>query len=202
MAVAAGASWSTALVRALAFSASTTVSSSWRRCFAQVRGTTASSDFTASRSPRWCAARRCASPTAPTASSRSSADGQGLSRRRRRHVGAGGAAGQVDLRVERVENAVQMGNVVMLLVPDQTQKRLYDEAVKPNLKPGSTLMFAHGFNIHFSQIVPGDDVDVAMVAPKGPGHIVRRMFKEGIGVPALFAVHQDTTGKARARTLA
>ena len=112
------------------------------------------------------------------------------------------AAEQEDLRVETVEKAVEPANLVMMLVPDQTQKRLYDEAVKPNLKPGSALMFAHGFNIHFSQILPPDDVDVAMVAPKGPGHIVRRMFKEGIGVPALFAIQRDTTGKARARTLA
>jgi ketol-acid reductoisomerase len=74
--------------------------------------------------------------------------------------------------------------------------------VKPNLRPGSDLLFAHGFNIHFNQIVPPDDVDVAMVAPKGPGHIVRQLFQQRVGVPALFAVHQDTTGKARARTLA
>ena len=112
------------------------------------------------------------------------------------------AAEQEDLRVEPVEKAVELGNLVMMLVPDQTQKRLYDEAVKPNLKPGSALMFAHGFNIHFSQITPPADIDVAMVAPKGPGHIVRRLFKERVGVPALFAIHQDTTGKARARTLA
>jgi len=112
------------------------------------------------------------------------------------------AAEQEDLRVETVERAVELGNLVMMLVPDQTQKRLYDEAVKPNLKPGSALMFAHGFNIHFSQILPAADIDVTMVAPKGPGHIVRRLFKERVGVPALFAVHQDTTGKARARTLA
>ncbi len=112
------------------------------------------------------------------------------------------AAEEEDLRVETVEKAVELGNLVMMLVPDQTQKRLYDEAVKPNLKPGSALMFAHGFNIHFSQIVPPGDVDVAMVAPKGPGHIVRRLFQERVGVPALFAVHQDTTGNARARTLA
>ena len=112
------------------------------------------------------------------------------------------AAEEEDLRVETVEKAVELGNLVMMLVPDQTQKRLYDEAVKPNLRPGSALMFAHGFNVHFSQIVPPDDVDVAMVAPKGPGHIVRRLFQERIGVPALFAVHQDKTGTARARTLA
>src|SRR5256714_7925164 len=112
------------------------------------------------------------------------------------------AAEQEDLRVETVEKAVELGNLVMMLVPDQTQKRLYDEAVKPNLKPGSALMFAHGFNIHFSQIMPAADIDVTMVAPKGPGHIVRRLFKERSGQPALFAVHQDTTGKALARQLA
>src|ERR1700686_5618667 len=112
------------------------------------------------------------------------------------------AAEKEDLRVETVEKAVELGNLVMMLVPAQTQKRLYDEVVKKNLKPGSALMFAHGFNIHFSQILPAADVDVAMVAPKGPGHIVRRLFKERVGVPALFAVHQDATGKARARTLA
>ncbi len=112
------------------------------------------------------------------------------------------AAEEEDLRVEEVEKAVEIAQVVMMLVPDQTQKALYQEKVKPHLKPGSALMFAHGFNIHFSQIMPPPDVDVSMVAPKGPGHIVRRLFKEGIGVPALFAVHQDTTGSARARALA
>ena len=107
-----------------------------------------------------------------------------------------------DLRVETVEKAVEISNLVMMLVPDQTQKTLYETAVRPHLKPGSALMFAHGFNIHFNQIVPPDDVDVAMVAPKGPGHIVRRLFTEGIGVPALFAVYQDRSGQARERTLA
>ena len=107
-----------------------------------------------------------------------------------------------DLRVETVEKAVEISNLVMMLVPDQTQRALYDTAVRPHLKPGSALMFAHGFNIHFNQIVPPDDVDVAMVAPKGPGHVVRRLFTEGIGVPALFAVYQDRSGQARERTLA
>ncbi|HYM50017.1 MAG TPA: ketol-acid reductoisomerase [Candidatus Limnocylindrales bacterium] len=111
-------------------------------------------------------------------------------------------AEEQDLRVETVEKAVEISNLVMLLVPDQTQKVLYETAIRPNLKPGSALMFAHGFNIHFNQIVPPDDVDVAMVAPKGPGHIVRRLFQEGIGVPALFAVYQDRSGQARERTLA
>ncbi len=102
-----------------------------------------------------------------------------------------------DLRVETVEKAVELGSMVMMLVPDQTQKVLYEQSVKSHLKPGSALMFAHGFNIHFSQIVPAPDVDVSMVAPKGPGHIVRRMFQEKIGVPALVAVHQDATGPPR-----
>ena len=113
-----------------------------------------------------------------------------------------GEAEKHDLRVETVEKATELGSMVMMLVPDQTQKVLYEQSVKSHLKPGSALMFAHGFNIHFSQIVPAPDVDVSMVAPKGPGHIVRRMFQEKIGVPALVAVHQDATGKARQRTLA
>ena len=111
-------------------------------------------------------------------------------------------AEEEDLRVETVEKAVEISDLVMMLVPDQTQKLLYEDSVKQHLKAGSALMFAHGFNIHFSQIVPPGDIDVAMVAPKGPGHIVRRLFQEHIGVPALFAVHQDTTGRARQRTLA
>jgi ketol-acid reductoisomerase len=111
-------------------------------------------------------------------------------------------AQQHDLRVETVEKATQLGSLVMVLVPDQTQKTLYEESIKANLKPGSALMFAHGFNVHFSQIAPPADVDVAMVAPKGPGHIVRSLFQEKIGVPALFAIHQDATGRARQRTLA
>ncbi len=111
-------------------------------------------------------------------------------------------AEEQDLRVETVEKAVELGSMVVMLVPDQTQKALYEQAVKPHLKPGSALMFAHGFNIHFNQIVPPAEVDVTMVAPKAPGHMMRRLFQEKIGVPALFAVHQDTTGRARARTLA
>ncbi len=111
-------------------------------------------------------------------------------------------AEEQDLRVETVEKAVELGSMVVMLVPDQTQKLLYEQAIKPHLKPGSALMFAHGFNIHFNQIVPPAEVDVTMVAPKAPGHMMRRLFQEKIGVPALFAVHQDTTGRARARTLA
>ena len=89
----------------------------------------------------------------------------------------------------------------MNLVPDTEQKKVYDESVAPNLKAGDMLMFAHGFNIRFGQIVPPADVDVTMVAPKGPGHLVRRTYTEGGGVPSLVAVHQDATGKAHAIAL-
>ena len=92
-------------------------------------------------------------------------------------------------------------DVVMVLVPDTTQAQLYTEQIAPNLSPGNLLMFAHGFNIRFGTIVPRTDVDVAMVAPKAPGHRVRELFQEGAGTPALFAVHQDATGQARAATL-
>jgi ketol-acid reductoisomerase len=92
-------------------------------------------------------------------------------------------------------------DVVMVLVPDTTQARLYKEQIEPNLRPGNMLMFAHGFNIRFGTIVPRADIDVSMVAPKAPGHRVRELFQEGAGTPALFAVHQDATGQARALTL-
>jgi ketol-acid reductoisomerase len=90
----------------------------------------------------------------------------------------------------------------MILVPDQHQKAVYEKDVLPNLKPGKMLLFAHGFNIHFQQIVPPADVDVAMVAPKGPGHLVRRVYTEGAGVPCLIAIHQNATGKAMETALA
>ncbi|EHJ46765.1 ketol-acid reductoisomerase [Solidesulfovibrio carbinoliphilus subsp. oakridgensis] len=93
-------------------------------------------------------------------------------------------------------------DIIMILVPDQHQKALYEKDVLPNLKPGKMLMFAHGFNIHFQQIVPPADVDVTMVAPKGPGHLVRRVYTEGAGVPNLIAVHQNATGKAMELALA
>jgi ketol-acid reductoisomerase len=92
--------------------------------------------------------------------------------------------------------ATKTADVVMMLVPDQTQAVVYKNDVAPNLKPGAMLMFAHGFNIHFGQIVPPKSVDVSMVAPKGPGHLVRRQYEEGKGVPVLVAVHQDASGKA------
>ena len=90
----------------------------------------------------------------------------------------------------------------MIAVPDTAQKAVYDAEIGPNLKPGALLMFAHGFNIRFARISPPAGIDVGMVAPKGPGHLVRSVYRAGGGVPALFAVEQDATGTARARTLA
>jgi ketol-acid reductoisomerase len=90
----------------------------------------------------------------------------------------------------------------MILVPDTIQKKVYETSIEPNMKPGQLLMFAHGFNIRFDRIKPGEGIDVGMVAPKGPGHLVRSVFEQGGGVPALFAVEKDATGTARARTLA
>ncbi len=111
-------------------------------------------------------------------------------------------AADMGLRVADVADAVREANVVMILVPDTAQKAVYEAEIGPNLRSGSLLMFAHGFNIHFGRIEPPDDVDVGMVAPKGPGHLVRSTYQQGGGVPALFSVHQDHTGTARARVLA
>ena len=110
-------------------------------------------------------------------------------------------AQKAGLEVDSVANATKWADVVMILVPDQTQATLYAEEIGPNLKPGSLLMFAHGFNIHFKTIVPAAGVDVGMAAPKGPGHRVREVFVEGGGIPGLIAVHQDATGKAHALCL-
>lgn len=106
------------------------------------------------------------------------------------------------LTVMESKDAVKASNIIMMLVPDEKQANLYKESVEPYLEEGDALAFAHGFNIHFSQIVPPSNVDVFMAAPKGPGHLVRRVYKEGAGVPALFAVYQDYTGKARDIALA
>jgi len=111
-------------------------------------------------------------------------------------------AERAGLRVLETSKAVSEAEVTMVLLPDQTTKAAYDEAIGPNLSPGDALAFAHGFNIHFNRVVPPADTDVFMVAPKGPGHLVRRTFTEGIGTPALFAVHQDFTGNAKATALA
>jgi len=112
------------------------------------------------------------------------------------------AAKQDEFEVLPVEDAVKRANWVQVLLPDETQSRVYREAIAPNLRDGMTLGFGHGFNIHFHQIEPPANVDVVMVAPKGPGHIVRRMYTEGKGVPALIAIHQDVTGGAKNRALA
>ncbi len=106
------------------------------------------------------------------------------------------------MRVATVADAAKEADVVMILVPDQTQKRVYEESIAPNLKAGNMVMFAHGFNIHFGQINPPEEVDVTMIAPKAPGARVRELYVEGVGVPALVAVHQDATGQAKTKALA
>jgi ketol-acid reductoisomerase len=111
-------------------------------------------------------------------------------------------AHEAGLNVSTVADAVRQADVVMILVPDTAQKAVYDAEIEPNLKPGALLMFAHGFNIRFERIKPGPGTDVGMVAPKGPGHLLRSVYTAGGGVPALFAVEQDASGTARARTLA
>ncbi|MGH2831060.1 MAG: ketol-acid reductoisomerase, partial [Actinomycetota bacterium] len=106
------------------------------------------------------------------------------------------AAGE-GLTVVPVKDAAAEGDVVMILLPDTVQRKVYDESIAGGLSKGKALAFAHGFNIHFGQIAPPAGVDVFMVAPKGPGHLVRRQYTEGAGVPSLLAVHQDATGNAR-----
>ncbi|SFM33906.1 ketol-acid reductoisomerase [Ectothiorhodospira mobilis] len=101
------------------------------------------------------------------------------------------------LNVKNIEVAVKGADLVMVLAPDEHQARLYAEQIEPNLKEGGALAFAHGFNIHFGQIQPRADLDVIMVAPKGPGHLVRSTYTQGGGVPSLIAVHQDASGRAR-----
>jgi len=100
------------------------------------------------------------------------------------------------LTVLSVDDACEAADIIMILIPDEKQSKVYKENIEKYLKPGNALVFAHGFNIHFHQIVPPEYVDVFMVAPKGPGHLVRRVFTEGKGVPDLVAVHQNYTGKA------
>ncbi len=102
------------------------------------------------------------------------------------------------LKVTSVAEATREAEVIMVLVPDQTQKKLFDTEIGPNLAAGKTLLFAHGFNIHYGQIVAPKEIDVALVAPKAPGHMVRRLYQEKMGTPALLAVHQDASGQAKA----
>ena len=100
------------------------------------------------------------------------------------------------LRALEAAEAVKEASVVMVLTPDTGHAKLYREAIEPNLKPGAMLMFAHGFSIHFGTVEPKPDVDVTMIAPKGPGHLLRSTYVQGQGIPALIAVHQDATGRA------
>jgi ketol-acid reductoisomerase len=111
------------------------------------------------------------------------------------------SARDAGLDVMSVPEAVAAADVVMMLVPDQVMADIYSNEVAPNLEEGDTLMFAHGFNIHFDAISPPEGVDVSMIAPKGPGHLVRRTFEEGSGTPCLVAIHQDFTGNALAIAL-
>lgn len=100
------------------------------------------------------------------------------------------------------DEASKQADFIHMLVPDEVQAKIYKASVEKNLSPGNTLVFSHGFNIHYEQIVPPEFVDVIMIAPKGPGHLVRRMYVEGKGVPSLIAVYQDKSGKARENALA
>lgn len=106
------------------------------------------------------------------------------------------------LEVLSVAEATKKADLIMVLLPDEVQSKVYKEEIEPNLEAGNALLFAHGFNIHFGQVTPPDDVDVFMIAPKGPGHLVRRVYTEGAGVPCLLAIHQDATGTAKDMALA
>lgn len=106
------------------------------------------------------------------------------------------------LRVLSVREASQEGDIIMVLLPDEEQRAVYESEIKDGLKSGNSLFFAHGFNIHFQQIEPDPTINVCMVAPKGPGHTVRREFVEGAGVPSLVAIHQDATGNSKELALA
>jgi ketol-acid reductoisomerase len=106
------------------------------------------------------------------------------------------------LRVGNVREVAEQSDVIMILTPDQVARDVYYGAIADGLKPGNMVMWAHGFNVHYGQVTAPDDVDVTMVAPKGPGHLVRRVYVEGGGVPALFAVHQNATENARQMALA
>lgn len=111
-------------------------------------------------------------------------------------------AKEAGLKVATAQDAADAADVIMILIPDEKQAKLYYESIEKSLTPGKALAFAHGFNIHFNQIKPPADVDVIMIAPKGPGHTVRSQFQEGKGVPCLIAVQQDATGKAKDIALA
>ena len=101
------------------------------------------------------------------------------------------------LKVAEVEEAVKQADLIMILTPDEFQKQLYNDVIEPNIKQGATLAFAHGFSIHYNQVVPRKDLDVIMIAPKAPGHTVRNEFATGGGIPDLIAVYQDASGQAK-----
>jgi ketol-acid reductoisomerase len=105
------------------------------------------------------------------------------------------------LTVKSIEDAVKGADVVMILAPDEHQAKLYRDKIEPNIKKGAAMAFAHGFNIHYEQIEPRADLDVIMIAPKGPGHLVRSTYTQGAGVPSLIAISQDTSGKAKSIAL-
>ena len=111
-------------------------------------------------------------------------------------------AEQAGLTVKKTSEAVAWADIIMVLIPDQVQKSVYESDIAPNLQAGNTLCFGHGFNIHYKQIEPPQDINVIMIAPKSPGHLVRRTFTEGAGVPCLIAVHQNADGKAKDIALA
>ena len=106
------------------------------------------------------------------------------------------------LKVMTVAEAAKIADIIMILIPDDKQRSMYTDNIAPYLKKGDAIAFGHGFNIHFGQIVPPNSVDVFMVAPKGPGHLVRRTYEQGAGVPCLMAVHQDISKKAKKIALA
>src|ERR1035437_2508064 len=111
-------------------------------------------------------------------------------------------AAEAGLKTADIADAVKAADVIMLLVPDTIQKKVYESSIEPNMHAGQLLMFAHGFNIRFDLIKPGAGIDVGMVPPKGPGPLARSVFEQGGGVPPLFAIEKDATGTARARVLA
>jgi ketol-acid reductoisomerase len=111
-------------------------------------------------------------------------------------------AEEAGFTVKTAKEAAEAADFIMILINDEKQAKLYQESIKPALKPGKTLAFAHGFNIHFGQIIPPADINVVMIAPKGPGHTVREQYQAGAGVPCLIAVHQDATGDAKRLALA
>ena len=106
------------------------------------------------------------------------------------------------LTVKSVEDATAEGDIIQILIPDELQGTVYTNQIEPNLEDGNMIMFSHGFSIHFGQISPSKNIDVAMIAPKAPGHLVRRVFTEGAGTPCLLAIHQDVTGQAQDLALA